>query len=50
MTKIIEARQVDTLLNDIAKNQPSRFRAYRKARRRASILAAIDWVLRKVGL
>jgi hypothetical protein len=50
MTKRIEARQVDTLLNDIAKNQPSRFRAYRKAKRRANILVAIDWVLRKIGL
>jgi hypothetical protein len=50
MTKKIEARQVDTLLNDIRKAHPIKLREYRKAKRRASILNAIDWFLRKVGM
>ena len=50
MIKKIEAHQVDTLLNDIVKNNPYKFKIYKKARRRANILSAIDWLLRKVGL
>lgn len=50
MIKKIEARQVDTLLNDIRKSHPIRLREYRKAKRRASILNAINWFLGKIGL
>jgi hypothetical protein len=50
MVKKIEARQVDTLLNDIRKAHPIRLREYRKAKRRASILNAINWFLGKIGL
>jgi hypothetical protein len=47
----VEAKQVDTLLNDIRKGDSKQRRNnYRKWRRRQRIGAFVDWMLGKFGL